>query len=272
MQQSAEIPFSIDTTGLALGSYNAQLLALLDRTPYSLAHPATNIQLIVAAPGVAAGPASATLGGAPGSQVAHTLTITNSGSYTDTFSIAAGAHAWPATLASSIGPLAPGASASINLSVTVPANAAAGASDSLTLTIASGIDSQQQAVVTRTTTTGAIYGIELEATSDTNSGAPGRPVSYTLTLRNTGNTSDTFDVQLNGAQWPTQATPLSVQLAPGQQASIVVTVAIPATAALQTEDTVLMRATSQGDSGVVAEATLRTVAEAHRLYLPIIRR
>ena len=171
-----------------------------------------------------------------------------------------------------MGPLAPGASATIGVSVAVPANALAGTSDSLALTVASGIDPQQHVVLTRATTAGTIYGIGLDPAAGTRSGAPSTPVSYTLTLRNTGNTGDTFMVQLSGAQWPTQATPLNVQLAPGQTATIVVRVGIPATAAQQAEDNALVQVTSQGNSGVSAQVTLRTIAGWRKLYLPMIRR
>jgi IG-like fold at C-terminal of FixG, putative oxidoreductase len=127
-------------------------------------------------------------------------------------------------------------------------------------------------VLTRTTIAGIRYGIGLEPAVGTRSGAPGTPVSYTLTLRNTGNIGDTFMVQLIGAQWPTQATPLNVQLAPGQTATIVVTVRIPATAAQQAEDNALVQVISQGNSGVSAQVALRTIAGWRKLYLPVIRR
>jgi len=113
----------------------------VDRTPYTLAHPATNVQLVVATAGVSAGPSAATRNGVPGTQVVHTLTITDSGSYTDTFQISPGVHAWQTTLPASV-TLAAGASTTINVRVTVPASAAEGASESLTLTIASSTDPQ----------------------------------------------------------------------------------------------------------------------------------
>jgi len=65
---------------------------------------------------------------------------------------------------------------------------------------------------------------------------------------------------------------LNVQLAPGQTATIVVTVRIPATAAQQAEDNALVQVTSQGNSGVSAQVTLRTIAGWRKLYLPMIRR
>jgi hypothetical protein len=79
--------------------------------------------------------------GAASRLVAYEFTLTNTGDYTDAYTLAA-EGLWGATLpgGDSTGPVAPGASVSVTVLVAVPVEAAAGESDVTTLTVTSTLD------------------------------------------------------------------------------------------------------------------------------------
>jgi uncharacterized membrane protein len=85
-------------------------------------------------------------------------------------------------------------------------------------------------------------------------------VTYTLQVTNTGNVADTFNLSRAGNAWPTDVTPLSVNLPPTGTAPITVTVTIPPGAQPGGSDTVSVTATSQSSSTVSARSILTTTA------------
>ena len=98
---------------------------------------------------------------------------------------------------------------------------------------------------------------------------PGTTVTYTLTITNAGGVADTYalDVSSNLLAWSVNIMPAMITLDPGESAVILVGVTPPAGAS--GTNAVVIRATSQYDSAVVAGATLETTAGAH-VYLPIL--
>lgn len=103
------------------------------------------------------------------------------------------------------------------------------------------------------------YGVTLEPTSASKSGAIGTSVTYMLSLRNTGTSSDTF--QLNcSSSW---ATTCQVDIGPveaGSTSKFPVKVSIPATAASGAIDTTTVTLTSAGNPAITASASLTTTA------------
>jgi VCBS repeat-containing protein len=91
--------------------------------------------------------------GEPLDVVSYAFLVTNSGNYTDTFSIAL-SGVWDATLpgGNSTGPLAAGDSLAITVLVTIPEDAMDGDSDVTTLTITSALDPAVTASAEVTTT------------------------------------------------------------------------------------------------------------------------
>ncbi|MGC9084415.1 MAG: DUF7507 domain-containing protein, partial [Anaerolineae bacterium] len=123
-----------------------------------------------------------------------------------------------------------------------------------------------------TTTALAVYGLSLTPASASQSGRPGEVVTYTLTVTNTGNITDTFDVALSGNAWPTGAPTTVGPIAAGASATFQVTVTIPTGVTGANTDTATVTVTSQGDNTKQAQATLTTSRVLYRLFLPLVTR
>jgi hypothetical protein len=86
-----------------------------------------------------------------GTTVTYTFGITNSGDYSDTFSLAVSSD-WPANPSPSTGLLAPGMGAPLTLTVQVPMTATHGAQDTAVLTATSALHEEVTATAQATTT------------------------------------------------------------------------------------------------------------------------
>jgi hypothetical protein len=96
------------------------------------------------------------------------------------------------------------------------------------------------------------------------------PVTYALTVRNTGNLPDTFDVALSGANWPTSA-PASVgPIAAGGTATLTVAVAVPQDAEPFSTDVAQVTLSSRADPGRTAAAQLTTRAISDDTVAPVV--
>jgi uncharacterized membrane protein len=98
------------------------------------------------------------------------------------------------------------------------------------------------------TTALAIDQVDLAAIPTVN-GNPGEEVIHTVTIRNNGNVSDSYDITLSGFSWPSVITPAvseSNELPPGGQQQIKVAVTVPQNALAGTEDTFTLIVESQG--------------------------
>ncbi len=71
-------------------------------------------------PGVALAPPSSTLAGLPGTTVTHTFTVTNTGDVTDIYDLAVTGNLWTTVAPADTSFVAPGATFSLNVVVTIP--------------------------------------------------------------------------------------------------------------------------------------------------------
>ncbi|HEX5691470.1 MAG TPA: NEW3 domain-containing protein, partial [Roseiflexaceae bacterium] len=138
----------------------------------------------------AANPAAKTV--APGASATYAHTLRNTGSAQGTFQITTSSTQpnWSRQLSSSSVALAPGASTTITLTVTPPANTAAGTSAQTTITATAGNLSASQ---TDTTTVATTPGVQIGPPRTGKVTAPGT-VDYTHLITNTGNVSATIDL------------------------------------------------------------------------------
>jgi uncharacterized membrane protein len=205
-----------------------------------------------------------------GHPVTYTLVLTNSGDYTDTYTLSHAGNNWPTQVTPSTALLGAGGTAPVLVRVDLPAGPGS-MTDTVTVRATSGWNAQVHAeleLLTLRSTAGVV-------TSDsTASGAPGETVTHTLLVTNTGEMTDTYNATLQAGAWP--ATLLDAQvgpLAPGQDGPVQVRVEIPRqplTASVLVSDVFALQITSTTvpEVGTSARGTTYAVAELGVTMLP----
>jgi hypothetical protein len=219
--------------------------------------------------GVVITPTNASGTGMPGTDVIYEIDVANLGVLTDSFDLKL-SSGWTASLSEDMaGPLAPGASESLVLTVSIPLEAGPGDTDTALITATSQSDPGIFAVATRTTLVETEYGVAVSAEDDSLRGmAPDTVVTYTLYVTNTGSFSDTFDVTVTSTWQVDFNTPIG-PLNPEEGIAVQVSVHIPAEAAWGEMDTATLTFTSQGNPLVSQEIKLTTLLVWYNLFLPI---
>ena len=209
-------------------------------------------------------PPTSVLSGDPGAEVTHPLTLTNMGDCSDTFAITLSGNLWPSVAPLTIGPLAPGVHANLPVTVSVPEGAFCDDWDTVVVDATSQSLSSTADESILTTEANAIYALNLTPSNAATSGDPGTIVTYTLRVTNTGNCVDTFDVDVSGNLWPTNAPPIAGPLEAGDSVPINVTVTVPLDALCQDSDLVTITLTSQNSSATRDSSDLTTWANTVR--------
>ncbi len=211
--------------------------------------------------------------GQPGETVEYTVTVTNNGNVTDTVDLTVSGETWTTSLSVSSVELGAGESVDITVSVEIPGDALPGDSDMATVTGTSAGDPAESDSMNVATSVPQTYGVEVTGDSS-GSGAPGAVVPYDVTITNTGDGSDTFDLTTSGNTWTATLSENSVTLGAGESAVVTVEVNIPGDAADGDMDTVTVTATSTGDPGVSDSHGITTTASTapsnFPTYLPIM--
>jgi hypothetical protein len=120
-------------------------------------------------------------------------------------------------------------------------------------------------VLATTSIVAPVYGVALLPDKSL-SGPPGQTVAYSLTVTNTGDVVDNFNLALTGQIWTTTLSTALAKLAPSATQIFSVTVAIPPGAADQETDQVTVTATSQSDSSKTDSAVLTTKSVITSVY------
>jgi uncharacterized membrane protein len=163
-----------------------------------------------------------------GTTVTYAHTVTNTGNVTDTFTLMAGSSlGWLDSFTAGPLNLAPGASAAVYVTVTVPAGATPGMADTTMITATSVLNTAVANSAIDITRVRQEHGLAFSP-DHTGSTYEGSQISYTHTLTNTGNGVDTFAITTSSSQgWAVTAAPLSLSLNPGEAQPVVVTLTVP---------------------------------------------
>lgn len=253
--QPIEVAF--DASPVGVGVYHTALDVTNDSAAGTLSIPIT---MTVALMGVDVSPAATSQSGNPGEILLYNLTLTNTSTIAESFAISLSGHTWTTTAPSSLGPIPAGGSAALNVSVEIPADALAGASDVVTATATSQLDSAASASAVLTSHANTVHGVELLPPVAALSGDPGEVVTYTLSLTNRGNISDTFDIALSGNAWATSSPGSLGPLAAGASQNFSVGVEIPPDAPGSAVDTTTVAAASRAQPGAADSSLLETSA------------
>ncbi len=219
---------------------------------------ATVTSIVRAVAGVSLTPSSQTKTTPPGTTVVYTYTVTNQSNATAAITLDKDNTAgWATTLTPSvISSLAPGASAQVLLTVTVPPSAEQGATTHITATASVPNAAPARAYASAITHIPMAGGPLLEP-DRAGVAAPGGSATYEHTLTNTGNVTDTYTLSYHSSQgWTVSFNPSGpITLGPGASHTIIATVNVPASATPGSVDTTVITATAQSDAGRFDTAT-----------------
>ncbi len=217
-------------------------------------------------------------GGEAGETIVYNHTIKNTGNASDTFDLSAlSSHGWPFAITNTGGAplssvtLAPGASQTVQVRVTIPVGTVDGTRDTTTLTAVSHTDATIVDTATDTTAAGRIT-----ITPDRSASmAPGQIAAYTFTVTNNLATAGVFDLSTaSSLSFPGRITNVggaditSVSLAAGASTQVVVHVSVPSTATIGSQDITRLTAVQQGAPTVRATASATTRVEAGLTITP----
>ena len=197
--------------------------------------------------------------GPPGTIITFTITVTNKGSVSDTYSLTTADNAgWGPTISPSSLSLAAGASGTATLTVTIPSGAGNNARDNVRVIVTGTGVSAENSCIARAYI-GPIPGVEVSISPPSQDGSPGTALTYTVTVRNTGSVADNYDLTVGDSSgWSPSLSPSTLSLAAGASGTATLTVTLGTSGT----DTITVTATSQTDSSVSGSAncTARVVS------------
>jgi uncharacterized membrane protein len=207
--------------------------------------------------------------GSPGAPLTYTVTVKNAGAVADNYLLTASDNAgWSLNLSPTTLSLAAGASGTATLTVTIPSGAGNNVYyDSIVITATSRTDSSVSAENSCIARTGGVAGkgVRVAISPASSSGNPGTSLKYTVTVTNTGTTTDTFLLEPSDTEgWgPTLSiTPPRITLREGESRTLVLTIKIPSNASQGESSTITVRATSQTDAAITGENTCTATVES----------
>jgi uncharacterized protein YjlB len=138
-------------TGAAAGASDTATVRVTSQGDATKSAQSSLTTTALAVYGLELSPASASQSGRPGEVVTYTLRVTNTSNITDTFTVTVSGNAWTTSAPATVGPVAAGASATFQVTVTIPTGVTGADSDTATVTVTSRGDNSKTAQATLTT-------------------------------------------------------------------------------------------------------------------------
>ena len=133
--QCTPVDVTLDAGALAPGDYSSGLFLSSNDPGKPYFYASVNMTVKAGTYGVTMSPPADALSGHPGETATYYLHVTNTGNFTNTFTIAASGNLWTVTIPVSVVTLGANESADVVVNVAIPAGASNGDADSVTITV-----------------------------------------------------------------------------------------------------------------------------------------
>ena len=204
--------------------------------------------------------------GLPGQTLSYTVTVKNTGNVDDNYVLTVsdnenwGDNIWLED--NSLWVAKDDNENSTTLYVHIPDNAIGCTRDNITVTATSqGDNTVENSASCIAHATEIVREVDVSISPSSQSGTPGLTLSYTVTVKNEGNVSDTYDLGASDG-WATQISPTSLIVAAGDSGTATLDVTIPSGTSGGATMTITVTATSRTDPGVSDSASCEAVATA----------
>lgn len=208
----------------------------------------------------------------PGQTVTYSIDITNIGSVADVYDVNVVSNDWPITISDNMVSLNPGQSTSIDVNITIPSTVTGAVLSESKINIAS----QNTNVVARDIslwTEAIFHDVVAQPQVTYLANSPGQTVTYTIDITNTGNITDTYDIDVASNDWPVQVSISNTGfLTPNQNITISIEVSIPEAISGEKVAETEILITSQLMNSVSRQVNLTTEAIFYEVYLPFMRK
>jgi uncharacterized repeat protein (TIGR01451 family) len=168
--------------------------------------------------------------GLPGETLTYTVTVTNIRDVADTFELSVSdVEGWSLSISPTSISLGVGESGTAELNVTIPEDAVPSTEDEITVTATSaGGEVSETASCVAHVLEEVARGVEVDVSPSAGSTAPGGKLTYTVTITNTGEATDTFTLQVEDVKgWSLNISPTSISLEAGESGTAELSVTIP---------------------------------------------
>ncbi|MCS7131973.1 MAG: hypothetical protein NZ934_04530, partial [Hadesarchaea archaeon] len=181
--------------------------------------------------------------GLPGETLIYEVSVRNTGALADGYDLTANdALGWSLSLAPSSLSLGPGEAGAATLSVTIPSRAAPGVVDEVIVTATSRADPTVRDSDACLASVAIVRAVEVAISPGYQSGRPGSVLSYTVTVRNTGNVPDSYAlVAWDNEGWLGPWAHELIDIPPGGSVQKPLSVSIPGNARPCMRDNIVVR-------------------------------
>jgi uncharacterized membrane protein len=195
--------------------------------------------------------------GLPGETLNYVITVRNTGNVEDSYDLSVGDDLnWSLLVSPTLLVVPVGGYGTATLSVTIPSGAYGNTIDNIIVTAISVNDLTVSDSATCVAHVTAVREVEVNIWPDHGSALPGGTLIYAVTVINSGNVEDTYDLTVtDNAGWSLSISPPSLTVPPRENREAILSVLVPENAYGSSEDNVTATAVSTTDPTVSDSAS-----------------